>query len=616
LGTILTVTLAGLAILSVRPGRAASTKFNITDGNWTNTTKWSDGAPHSGIGAWVGKAGGITCTIGSGDSVEAEHIQVARDDGTAGDAGTLVINTGGRLDMSGTKVSYIGHNANVTGTVTVAGGTLNGGDAARDVYFGYHNPSHGVLNISAGSVTNIDLRVATRNGTSGEINLSGTGLLVPGSILSLGVNANGYGHLNQTGGTLNGNNQTLDIGDAGTGVYRLSSGNATNLNTVYVGNDGVGRVELSGDGLLQKSGGTTYIGSQAGSTGTVVQTGGTWDHNSVDLSLIIGRYGVGVYTITNGLLTGLDAIRIGNESGSSGRLELSGSGRIERTSPGDTFLGELAGSTGTVVQTGGTWDQNDYNLIIGAAGAGTFSLSGGSITNINYIRLGEENYGHGTLNISGTGLIITDNEMAIGYKGDSTGVVTVAGGTLACTDDTRELVVGRYGTGSLTVSGGIVTNFQQLILGRFLKGRGTLEISGGTVYCEDLRFGEGVESTNTVRIIGSGADITFDDDITGASPYTTWHFAPDAGGISTIKVGNSLTYGSPTGTLEIDFSNFDEHTDELVLIDYNGNRAGEFVATNILTEEWSAEVEYDDTADQVKLVNIQGPPKGFVLTIK
>jgi hypothetical protein len=121
-------------------------------------------------------------------------------------------------------------------------------------------------------------------------------------------------------------------------------------------------------------------------------------------------------------------------------------------------------------------------------------------------------------------------------------------------------------------------------------------------------------STNIMRIIGSAAVIEIGDDIlTTAGSSNTWHFAPDAGGISTINVTDDIDF---SGTMEIDFENFDLYTSSLVLIDYNGNRTGTFAATNILTAGWSADIEYDDTADQVKLINIKGPPKGTIMVVR
>jgi len=690
--TLLSVITLGLMILAGNESRGASTAFETADGAWTNGPLWTSGAPPVlPEGARVGKSGGVTCTIGSGDSVVAEFIQVGRRSGTStsGNSGTLVIDTGGRLDMAGTATSYIGHNKNVTGTVTVAGGALNGGSATRDVVFGYNNPSYGVLNISAGSVTNIDLRVATRNGTSGEINLSGTGLLVPGAALNLGIHASGSGTLNQTGGTLNGNSKNLRVGDAGTGTYRLSSGNATNFTALYVGDDGgsVGLVELSGDGLLRKKSGITYIGNASGSSGTVVQTGGTWDHNGNNTETVIGQEGVGVYTITDGLLTGLDVFLIGRLSGSSGRLELSGDGRIERTSGGYTQIGYGSGATGTVVMTGGTWDQDGNRLQIGRTGVGTFDLSGGSITNIANIRLGVNSgsdgtlnisgtgemetgspmsvgYGaggtgeltvsdgsltftldkildignsgvgtvnlsggsitgidelqlgvnsgaHGTLNISGTGMIEADNDVSIGYGAGSTGVVTVSGGTLLM-NAIQPLYVGNGGTGTLTVTGGTITNAATIHVGNNGAGAGTFSISDGDIFPKRMIVGG--TGAGTFTIDGSDASITLKQ----AGDYAYKQNAngilrvvPDAGGITTITCPNSGTAPELDGTLEIDLSNFDGHTDELVLIDHNGTITGTFSATNVLTAGWTAEVAYDDTADEVRLVNIRSASTRF-----
>ena len=91
------------------------------------------------------------------------------------------------------------------------------------------------------------------------------------------------------------------------------------------------------------------------------------------------------------------------------------------------YIGELAGSRGTVDVSSGTWASSSH-LRIGESGTGTLTVSGGLVTS------------------------------RICYMGNNLGsvaTVNVSSGTWATNGD---LNIGYGGTGTLNVSGGLVTN--------------------------------------------------------------------------------------------------------------------------------------------------------------
>ena len=144
-------------------------------------------------------------------------------------------------------------------------------------------------------------------------------------------------------------------------------------------------------------------------------------------------------------------------------------------------IGELAGSSGTVNVSNGTWatsgtSEDDGYLNVGYGGTGTLNVTGGSVTS---------NWG------------------VLGYGVGSVGTATVSGGTWANTETvagTGRLRIGEYGTGTLTVSGGLVTS-RICYMGNNLGSVATVNVSSGTWATNgDLNIGYG--GTGTLNVSG------------------------------------------------------------------------------------------------------------------
>ncbi|MBT3193703.1 MAG: hypothetical protein HN341_14240, partial [Verrucomicrobia bacterium] len=328
------------------------------------------------------------------------------------------------------------------------------------------------------------------------------------------------------------------------------------------------------------SGTSTLIGHANGATGTVTQTGGIWDNNSRDLVVGNQAGSIGTYQLSGGVLTNCSVVYVGNNG--IGTFELSGSGEVNG-STASTFISYANGSTGTVTQSGGTWNNNAQSLVIGSqAGAvGTYQLSGGVLTNCETIYIG--NSGSGTFELSASGLVTGSpawKRTTIGESAGSAGLFVQTGGTFNNADNHR-IDVGNNGTGTYQLSGGVVTNLRYLSVGRS-SGTGTAHITGDDASIHVAEF--------SIHNAASKMKV-----------------APDSGGISVVNASGNITLN---GTLEVDLANR-TNTADLVLIDYGGTRTGQFAATNILTQFWSADIEYDDVGKQVKLINIS-PPGGSI----
>ena len=136
------------------------------------------------------------------------------------------------------------------------------------------------------------------------------------------------------------------------------SGDTSNSTTVIVGDTGQGSLTIDGGSSLSNTSG--YVGSSAGSNGTVNVNGGNWTNSG---GLEIGKSGTGSLTISNG--------NISNTNG---------------------IVGNSAGSNGTVNMSGGNWT-NSAILYIGRSGTGSLTITNGTISNTGLAQLRSRKYG-------------------------------------------------------------------------------------------------------------------------------------------------------------------------------------------------------------------------------
>jgi autotransporter-associated beta strand protein/T5SS/PEP-CTERM-associated repeat protein len=271
-------------------------------------------------------------------------------------------------------------------------------------------------------------------------------------------------------------NETGYVGSAAGsfGTVTVSGGTWATSNDLSVGYDGGGRLEVKG-GLVTNA--NANVGSNAGGTGLALVQSGTWVTSDF---LVVGKSGTGQLFVTGGLATsrvgvlGFDAGGLGTATVSFGTWDNSdflsvggnGEGTLNvtggRVTTPNAYLGDGSG-VGTAAVSSGTWDMN-AGLFVGYSGTGTLSMTGGRVTNTN---------------------------ASIGTDAGSIGTATVSGGTWASSGD---LAVGSSGTGTLTITGGLVS-----VAGTLSKGaEGTINLNpGGT-----LQIGTG--GTTGVLLGGTG----------------------------------------------------------------------------------------------------------------
>ncbi len=170
----------------------------------------------------------------------------------------------------------------------------------------------------------------------------------------------------------------------------------------------------------------------------------------------------------NGLPGSADTAIVGNST--------TASGSVLYNSPAYAYalnvlqLGQAAGSSGTFSLSAGTFsitNNSTYGLLIGnASGAmGDFALNGGTLT----------------IQRNGTGETFYRDVLLLGATAGGTGTLTLNSGTVNCLGG---LELGMGGVGTLTVNGGTLIDNGWFGLGRggTGSGSGTFNLTGGTVY--------------------------------------------------------------------------------------------------------------------------------------
>ena len=350
-------------------GWAATNYWDGTIGSWTDTTKWSLGTVPGDTADYAFITGGIAqITPGAAPSgaitqtqlggASGANIEISTDvefkDVYMADSGqtATISQTAGNVLFTGNATTHIGRRG--IGTYNISAGSLTHTSTTGNdthTFIGVYDGAVGALNVSGtGSfVKNGDVVqntiVGYASGSQGTIDLSGSGSFTQdasdgqvylannaGSIGKLNIrdNAsfssgyihvghNGYGEVNQSGGTFYANCYYLRVG----------SNN---------GSEGV--VNLSGGTFEKSHSGHMYIGEDAGSVGTVNISGGLLDISDAIIS--VGRNGVGTINQTGG---DIDAgwLITGNGTGSGDYAVSGGSVDVDRYI---RILG--AGSTMTV----------------------------------------------------------------------------------------------------------------------------------------------------------------------------------------------------------------------------------------------------------------------------
>ncbi|MEI6166703.1 MAG: hypothetical protein WCS52_05875 [bacterium] len=433
---------------------------------------------------------------------------------------------------------YIGAPGGATNTIVISG-----------------NTSPFVL--SAGSVS--PLQVGTAVGRCGSLLLSNNGLLVTSNSTTYSaVGFSGTGVMTVASGRWVGYSATIGYSSGSCGLLNLNGGTNELFGGVGVLTVGqlagsVGMVNLTGGVLVTTNGScTSYVGRDANDA-TMNVSGGTW--------------------LMKGLI-------VGNASGSSGRLNISGSGTVVVLA--SSSLGSSSGSTGTVVITGGVLDSSAATgVYIGSSGVGALTLSGGSWL-ANSVRLGDNSptngvTSKGTLTISGGEVrTVGSTLVTAGYvAGASNNTILVTGGLL----DANSLLCPNGGGNIISNAGGVYQfSVYSSTTPAINTNGGPVVINGGTIAFRDVAAvdvngnqagspltnmsftagGKNAFRLNNATNATSGQTYTFASN-PGAANYTRLELVNATncyrGGNVTIGTGGSILFSNTIARLEGSLTN-------------------------------------------------------------
>jgi len=376
-----------------------------------------------------------------GDYGAGEFLQT---DGIHWVKGRLYVGTytgaAGSYEMTGGGLSVVGGETVGAGTVGVfthSGGVhtvddnLMVGDGSTGMGRG-----DGTYNLSASGILNSNADVYIGTGDL-EMVVIGVGLFDQSGGAHTVAGSLYVGHGRRTGlynGTYNLSDGTLDVGDH-----------------IYVGYEGVGKINQSASG--QSTMGQLVVGFHADALGVCNLDGGTM---TASISETIGYYGTGEFNQTDGVNDAGLSLVMGSGGGSVGTYNLDGGAVLS----GHTYLGTYG--TGHFIQTAGTHTV-DTILVLASTNyegsGGTYDLQGGDLS-VTDEDIGQE--GTGTFTQSG-GTHTVSGELMISKEQGSNGSYELSGGDLSAGSE----YIGYQDAASFVQTGGTHTVVGDLYMGRF-----------------------------------------------------------------------------------------------------------------------------------------------------
>jgi autotransporter-associated beta strand protein/T5SS/PEP-CTERM-associated repeat protein len=531
--------------------KAGAGTLTLTGANtYSGPTTISSGTLQIGDGSTTGSI--------TGDVVNNATLVFNRSDplsyaGAITGSGALVQAGVGTLTLTGVS--------NYSGSTTIAAGTLEvatGGsvDSTGSLMIG--DGTTAALVVSGGSLTNAAATIG--NGASGDGSATisagtwtNTGNLAVGADTATGtLSINGTGTVIVAGDLTKGDNGTINLASGGT--LQIGNGGASGTLGTDLVNDGAlvfartgsssyggvisgtGTVTQQGSGILSLSGANTYSGGTTIANGTLdVSTGGSIDHAGTDLSVGAG----GTLSVSGGSVSNLIGT-VGDQG--AGTATVTGGSWTNADELRVGWGDGVVSADGTLtIQNGAVTNTNAY-LGSGAGSVGQATVSGGTWTSSGAVRIG---FGGASGSLTVSGGTVNNTDGIIGEGSSSSGNATITSGTWA---NSNSLAVGSDGgTGTLTMSGGALSSATGSV-GSLAGSSGTATISGGT-WTNDGDLVIGNDGTGTLSISGTGTVIV------GGSLYKGVAGVNGSGGTIELSSGGTLKIGSNGGNLQTDLTN-------------------------------------------------------------
>ena len=527
--------------------------------------------------------------------------------------GTLNITDGGNVIVA--TGTYVAYNPDSTGTIHFDNGTLMTSSLEA-------SPSQlegiGTIN-TLGLVSDVDLLFNSTASLNQAIILNSLpnqsitlnlDMSNPSDNGNLGAGWKGNGSLTiRDGTTINSPNGFIGYHSTSTGVATVTGpGSRWSVSSdLYVGNSGNGALNIS-DGAAITVAKTTFVAKSSGSISTIGFNNGTLTTSNlyVSPSQITGTGTINAI----GLVSDIDLVF--NSTASLNQSILLNSTpdqnitlNLNMSNPsGNVDLGAgWKGNGSLTIRDGTTINSNIGFIGYQSTAKGVVTVTGTGSKWINSTDLYVGYSGSGALNIINGGTIngraVINAICFIGYNSGSTGVVTVDGANTKL--DNFYCRVGNYGKGTLNITGGTVdyvggsigynsgstgvvtvdgANSKLIYNTRFYigdSGNGTLNITaGGTVinfYDGDCRIGYNSGSTGVVTVDGANSKWT-DGSYSSSNTYIdvgySGHGTLNITGGGTVRNQNGyIGYSSgSTGVVTVDGANSNWTNSRVGYIDF------------------------------------------------
>ncbi len=266
------------------------------------------------------------------------------------------------------------------------------------------------------------------------VTVNGGTLITTSSEIRLGSRPGDYGVLELIDGSISveDGSEELEIGEYGTGVFNMLGGTVKAKKIKISYKDGL---EGVGHGYMNISGGVATL--------------------TDDLE-IAHNGGVGVLTMSDGLITVNDSFDIGQEG--IGTLIMSG-GTIAGKLDGSIDIGKSVGGVGTIIMSGGLIDmtiadQKDDLRLAFEGGTGSIEMSGGQIIVSDDFAMGKKNAGTASLVMTAGLIVVNDDFLLVQNEESSDQTGTTA--TVVLGDAGKE--VGALGDATIEVGDDIKMN--------------------------------------------------------------------------------------------------------------------------------------------------------------
>ncbi len=464
---------------------------------------------------------------------DANQVAVAA--GVAeGSNGTLFQNGYANLNVTNGSV-IIGDSGNATAEIRGGSGLYQqataGLDSGEAVVIAKNATS-----TSSVLVTDVD-SILSANGGNIVVGDAGVGTLtvanggkVSGNVdVILGSQEGAYGNISVSGtnSTVNTTNNSIVVGDAGTGELNVSNNGAVHASALYAGNSesGQGNINVTNSGYIQAS--SLYIGSGGNAAAVITDAGSTLNISAgnvgysgngsvtvsnggyfyVDESLIVAQDGTGAVTITDsGSNLTAGSLTVGGNN--TGALSIVNGASA---SLGGLVVGYNEASNGTVaVNDTGSQLYVNGGAQVGYSGSGLLSIAnGGNVTITEGLAIGYEFGGNGTVTVDGVNSTLQAGTFYVGD--DGLGALLVSnGGSVSTTDSSIYIADGS--DGNVTVTNATLTTFGTLFVG-YEGGNGTLTVSsGGNVWASAAQIGTYSDGPGVATVTGEGSSLTVTDD--------------------------------------------------------------------------------------------------------